>query len=60
MANEEEVKTKKQTRDATKNVVEEQAEVAEDPDLDKEINVLTMSGIKNQLQTLQICRLMGE
>ncbi|XP_055314214.1 probable histone-lysine N-methyltransferase CG1716 isoform X2 [Sitodiplosis mosellana] len=34
------------------------AEIMEDPDLDKEIDVLAMSGLKNQVQTLQFSRLM--
>lgn len=35
------------------------AEIMEDPDLDKEIDVLATSGLKNQVQTLQFSRLMG-
>lgn len=35
------------------------AEIMEDPDLDKEIDILAMSGLKNQVQTLQFSRLMG-
>lgn len=35
------------------------AEIMEDPDLDKEIDVLAKSGLKNQVQTLQFSRLMG-
>lgn len=36
------------------------AEIMEDPDLDKEIDVLAMTGLKNQVQTLQFSRLMGK
>lgn len=35
------------------------AEIMEDPDLDKEIDILAMNGLKNQVQTLQFSRLMG-
>lgn len=34
-------------------------EIMEDPDLDKEIDVLVATGLKNQVQTLQFSRLMG-
>lgn len=36
------------------------AEIMEDPDLDKEIDVLAKTGLKNQVQTLQFSRLMGK
>lgn len=35
------------------------AEIMEDPDLDMEIDVLSKNGLKNQVQTLQLSRLMG-
>lgn len=35
------------------------SEIMEDPDLDKEIDVLAKTGLKNQVQTLQFSRLMG-
>lgn len=35
------------------------SEIMEDPDLDKEIDVLAICGLKNQVQTLQFSRLMG-
>lgn len=34
------------------------AEIMEDPDLDMEIDVLSKNGLKNQVQTLQLSRLM--
>lgn len=36
------------------------AEIMQDPDLDMEIDMLAQSGLKNQVQTLQFSRLMGE
>lgn len=36
------------------------AEIMEDPDLDKEIDVLATGGLKNQVQTLQLSRLFGK
>lgn len=36
------------------------AEIMEDPDLDMEIDILAKNGLKNQVQTLQLSRLMGK
>lgn len=36
------------------------SEIMEDPDLDKEIESLAVSGLKNQAHTLQFSRLMGK
>lgn len=35
------------------------SEIMEDPDLDMEIDILSKNGLKNQVQTLQLSRLMG-
>lgn len=37
----------------------QRAEIMEYPDLDKEIDELAKGGLKNQVQTLQFSRLMG-
>lgn len=36
------------------------SEIMEDPDLDKEIDMLAVNGLKNQVHTLQFSRLMGK
>lgn len=35
-------------------------EIMDDPDLDKEIDAITITGLKNQVHTLQFSRLMGK
>lgn len=46
------------TKDFKKRM--KRSEIMEDPDLDKEIDILAVSGLKNQLHTLQFSRLMGK
>lgn len=50
--------TRKITKDFKKHM--KRSEIMEDPDLDKEIDILAVSGLKNQLHTLQVSRLMGK
>lgn len=49
---------RKMSKDFKKHM--KRGEIMEDPDLDKEIDELFQSGLKNQLQTLQLSRLMGK
>lgn len=50
--------TPKMSREFKKHM--NRGEIMEDPDLDKEIDVLVATGLKNQVQTLQFSRLMGK
>lgn len=50
--------TKAMSKDFKKHM--NRSEIMEDPDLDKEIDVLSRTGLKNQMQTLQFSRLMGK
>lgn len=50
--------TRKVTKEFKKRM--KRSEIMEDPDLDKEIDMLAVSGLKNQVHTLQFSRLMGK
>lgn len=50
--------TRQITKDFKKRM--KRSEIMEDPDLDKEIDALAVSGLKNQVHTLQFSRLMGK
>lgn len=50
--------TKTMSKDFKKHM--NRSEIMEDPDLDKEIDFLSRTGLKNQVQTLQFSRLMGK
>lgn len=57
-AKKETVKAARKPRQYKKRL--QRAEIMEDPDLDKEIDAITVTGLKNQAHTLQFSRIMGK